>query len=127
LRENQGALEKANAQVVTIGTGDLSYARDFKQKFTVPFPVLVDDDLLSYRAVGAGEGSYLDWASPMMLKASLKAARSGATQGKIGKHGLFLGATHVIRPDRTVPYAWVNADFQDDAPLDDVIAALLSA
>jgi peroxiredoxin len=124
LREHKEDLEKGNATIVAIGTGDLSYAKDFKEKFTVPFPVLVDDPLISYHAVGAGEGSYIDWASPAMLKAAVKAGRSGFTQGKIGKHGLFLGATHIIRPDGSVPYAWVNADFQDDAPLEDVLAAL---
>lgn len=124
MREHQAELEKAGATIVTVGTGNLSYAQDFKAKFAVPFPVLVDDDLHSYNAVGAGQGSLTDWASPHILKAAIKAARNGYTQGKIGKHQSFLGATHIIRSDGSVPYAWINADFGDDAPLADVLAAL---
>lgn len=117
-------MEQAGATIVAVGTGDLNYAKDFKSKFSVPFPVLVDDDLLTYNVVGAGQGSFTDWASPQMLKAAIKVARSGFTQGRIGKHQNFLGATHVIRPDGSVPYAWINADFGDNAPLADVLAAL---
>lgn len=119
----------AGVSVAAVGTGDVSYAKDFKAKYALKFPVMVDDDLVSYRAVQVKRSSQLNWVSPKVLTASVRALAGGAISGvgsPVGKHMDFLGATHVIRPDGSVPFAWINDDFGDNSDLDEVVEVAMS-
>lgn len=129
MRDHQEQLSKAGVAVAAVGTGDRTVAREFKTKYGLKFPVLVDDDLLSYRAVQVKKSSQLNWVNPKVLTASVRALSSGAISGigsPIGKHTEFLGATHVIRPDGNVPFAWINDDFGDNSDVDEVVEVAMS-
>jgi hypothetical protein len=129
LRDHQEQLTKAGVAVAAVGTGDQSVAREFKAKYGLKFPVLVDDGLLSYRAVQVKKSSQLNWVNPKVLTASVRALSSGAISGigsPMGKHSEFLGATHVIRPDGNVPFAWINDDFGDNSDVDEVVEVAVS-
>ena len=114
----------AAAQLAAIGTGDIAYARDFKARMRVGFPVLVDDDLASYDAVAAETGALGALAKPTVLAKGARAVLRGARQGRTGPAPLRLGATHVVHPDGAVTFAWRNADYADSAPPAAVLAAL---
>lgn len=114
----------ANVSLVAIGTGDLDYARDFIEQQHIAFPVLVDDRSVSYRAVGTKKGSVLQLANPRLLVSGAKTMAAGRRQARSGPKPLVFGAAHVIRPDGSVPYAWINDDFDDNAPISDVLASL---
>lgn len=107
-----------------MGTGSEHYARDFKHERRIAFPVLIDEALLSYRAVEAKKARPAELLSASVLAGGLRALRRGNLQGRTGKHPLILGATHVIRPDGSVPFAWRNADYADNPDLALVLAAL---
>jgi len=129
LRDHQEQLSAAGVSVAAVGTGDAPVAREFKVKYGLKFPVLVDDALLSYRAVQVKRSSQLNWVNPKVLTASVRALSSGAISGiasPIGKHADFLGATHVIRPDGSVPFAWINDDFGDNSDVDEVVEVALT-
>jgi peroxiredoxin len=129
LRDHQEQLAAAGVAVCAIGTGDATVAREFKTKYGLKFPVLVDDGLQSYRAVQVKRSSQLNWVNPKVLTASVRALSSGAISGigsPIGKHTEFLGATHVIRPDGSVPFAWINDDFGDNSDVDEVVEVATS-
>jgi peroxiredoxin len=121
LRDHQ---KTAGASIAAVGTGDAVMARVFRDEQGIAFPLLIDVELRSYHAVGTGWGSLGQLAKPSSLAAGWRALRGGHRQGRTGKHPLILGATHVIRPDGSVPFAWVNADFADNAPIDMALAAL---
>jgi peroxiredoxin len=120
------AVERSDAEVevAAVGTGDLDYAEHFATEHRIAFPVLVDEDLATFRLVGAGTARVRDVAKVSVVTASFRAMRSGARQGKPGPAPMQLGATHVILPDGSVPYAWVNDDVADNAPIAEVLAHL---
>ena len=129
MRDHQEQLSAAGVAVAAVGTGDKPVAKEFKAKYGLRFPVLVDDQLESYRAVQVKKSSQLNWVNPKVLTASVRALSSGAISGiasPIGKHSEFLGATHVIRPDGTVPFAWINDDFGDNSDVDEVVEVAVS-
>lgn len=124
LRDHHQAVLGAGADIAAVGTGNAEMARAFRDERGVAFPLLLDVQLRSYRAVGAGRATLAQLVKPATLAASLRTLRSGHRQGRTGKHPLALGATHVIRPDGSVPFAWVNADSADNAPVGQALAAL---
>lgn len=117
-------LKRMACRLVAIGTGGAQYAVKFKREFGIDWPLLIDEPLDSYRAVGVQQGKWIDWLSPSVVRASLTAIRAGNMHGRMGQAPTFLGATHVLRPGGAVAFAWLNAEFHDDAPLGEVMAAI---
>jgi peroxiredoxin len=125
LREHTVRIDGRGARVVAVGTGDLDYGRQLKAQLKLGFPLLLDEGLRSYGAVEAGRGHLTDWVLPGVMRAAAAAAReTGAMHGPPGRNVSVLGATHVIHPDGTVPFAWRNGDFSEDAPIDRVLETL---
>lgn len=125
LRDRHEELDGHGAKVVAIGTGDLSYGRQLREQLRFTFPLLVDEGLRTYKVVQAGRGHLTDWVLPGVMRAGEKAAReTGARHGPPGRNVSVLGATHVIYPDGSVPFAWLNGDFSEDAPLERVLELL---
>jgi peroxiredoxin len=112
--------------LAAVGTGDMAYAEEFAQEQVVDFPLLVDTELDTYGIVETKSATAVGLFRPSVMVSATKAIVKGNLQGKIGRAPMLLGATHVIRPDGTVPYAWVNDDFSDNAPIAEVLAAVRS-
>jgi prostamide/prostaglandin F2alpha synthase len=125
LRDRHPEIDGQGANVVAVGTGDLDYGRQLQAQLRLTFPLLLDERLQTYAAVGAGRGHLTDWILRGVMRAGEKAAlETGARHGPPGKHVSALGATHIIRPDGSVPFAWCNGDFSEDAPLERVLELL---
>lgn len=124
LKEHQPAFDKLGARVVAIGTGDVAYAARFRQEFALTIPVLSDDEVISYRAVGAKDTDLINWVRPGNLLSVVATMRGGFHQSTPGNHQRYLGATHVFLKGGTVAYAWLNDDFAKDAPLREVLSAV---
>lgn len=124
MRAAEDDVAGAGASIAAVGTGDAAYARDFKAERAIEFPLLVDDEGTSYRVVHAGRGTLGAVFKPTVLAKGARAVARGARQGKMGPGGLRLGATHVIRPDGSVPFAWRNADYADTPSVRAVLDAL---
>lgn len=125
LREHHRRIDGQGAKVVAIGTGDREYGRQIQAELRFSFPLLLDEGLQSYGAVEAGRGHLTDWILPGVMRAGQAAAvETGARHGRPGKHISVLGATHVIYPDGSVPFAWLNGDFSEDASLERVLELL---
>jgi peroxiredoxin len=124
LRDAVDDIRTTGATLAAIGTGDLDYARHFAEERGIDFPLMVDETSTSYRAVGTRKGTKRGLVSPKVLARGAQAVAGGNLQGKVGRAPMVLGACHVIRPDGSVPFAWINGDFADNAPIDEVLAAL---
>lgn len=123
MRDHIDSIRQLGGDVAAVGTGDARYAAAFRDEHGIDFPLLLDPELATYAAVGTDRARATTFLRPgQAAKAAVAAVRRG--QGRTGPHPLRLGATHVIAPDGAVPYAWVNADLGDDAPLDEVCGAL---
>lgn len=126
MRDHEPEIAAAGGGIAAIGTGDASYAAAFAAERHIAFPLLVDDDLVSFRAVRAGRGGLAQLLRPAVVTSGLRASSQGREhrQGRTGPHPLQLGATHVLRRGGEVRLAWVNRDFRDDAPLGAILAGL---
>lgn len=124
MRDNDAAITATGAAIAAVGTGGRAYAAAFKAEQDVWFPLLVDPRLASFRVAGARRGTIAQFAGLSTLRAGFRALRRRNLQGRTGRHPLMLGATHVIRPDGAVPFAWVNDDYGDSAPVQDVLDVL---
>jgi peroxiredoxin len=125
LRDHEPDVTAAGATIAAIGTGDIRYAEAFAAEHDIGFPLLVDDDLVTYRAAGARRTSVLGLGSPRVLRAGAKALAAGHRQGRLGPATLLLGATHVVRSDGAVALAWRNADYADNAPVERILRSLV--
>jgi hypothetical protein len=128
VRDAEDELASLGAGIAAIGSGDLRYAEDFRRSYRLDFPLLVDEDLVSYRQVGAGRATTRQMVSASTVRSGARAVLRGNMQGRTGRHPMVLGATHIIRPEGfpgpQVIFAWVNADFGDNAPVAAILAAL---
>lgn len=124
LRAAEDRLADAGAGIAAIGTGDAAYAREFKARRGIGFPLLVDDELASYRAVEARRGTVAAALRPSVVARGARALWRGSRQGAPGPAPLMLGATTVVRPGGRVALAWRNDDYADTPPVEAILRAL---
>jgi peroxiredoxin len=127
LRDHEAEIQAAGLDLAAVGTGDVEYARRFKAERSIDFPLLIDDDLESYQVIGTERLSLGSMLSPSSIGSGIRLLARGKLQGPTGSHPTVLGASHVIRPDGSVPFAWVNSSLEDEAPLPAILAAVQSA
>lgn len=108
-------------QLVAVGTGGRRYAREFVEKRSIPFTVLVDKYLRTHEIIGTKSGHPLGLLKPKVLASGVRAFKSGQRQGKTGPHPFVFGAAHVIEAGGELRYAWLNGDYNDNAPIEDLM------
>ena len=124
MRDRYPEIRQRGADVVLIGTGDVSYARDFVASERLPFPVLVDDDARAARAARLRRVGMFKLFDPASWSGARRAWQAGHRIGRSGKRVDQLGATFVLGPGPVVRYAHYDAHTADHAPLEEVFAAL---
>ena len=125
MRDHHDEITGRGAELVAIGTGNVSYARSFVEEEQLAFPVLVDDDGAAARAAAVPKMNFFKLlANPNSRKAMARARAAGHRIHKSGRRVTQLGATFVIGPGDEVRYAHVDVDSSDHAPVDEVIAAV---
>jgi alkyl hydroperoxide reductase subunit AhpC len=124
LRRRHDEIRSRGAEVVAVGTGDVSYAKAFVSDEQIPFPVLVDDDASAARAASVRKASVFSLAGPRTWAGSRQAHRDGFRVHRSGKRVTQLGATFVVGPGSRVSYEHVDGHSSEHAPLDEVLAAL---
>ena len=77
MRGEYDRIQKQGAEVVTIGTGNVDYARAFVRDEDIPFPVLVDDDALAARAASIERVSVFGLFAPESFPGGLRAFKAG--------------------------------------------------
>jgi hypothetical protein len=117
----------AGARVAVIGLGTTTFARGFREATGWRGPVLVDGEGAAYRAVALRRLRLWNLFRPRMIKAALRARREGFRQGKVEGDPWQLGGTLVVAPGDRLAYAHRNRNADDDAPLDEVLAAARAA
>jgi len=140
LRDRYAEIQALDAEVVVIGTGDLSYARAFARDERIPFPVLVDDDGLAARAARVERVGISRLFALGSLPATARALRAGYRIGRPGKRVNQLGATFVVAsegrlrersepraeggPGARVIFSHHDAHPADHAPMSAILDAL---
>ncbi len=127
LRDSNAAFEAVGARLVAVGTGGREYAKTFVTERKIPYLVLVDKTLVTHDLIGTKSGSQLGVFKPSTLYHAAKALAAGERQGKTGPNPFLFGAAHVIAAGGALNYAWLNDDYQNNAPVSDLLAAAREA
>lgn len=111
------------AELVVVGNGQPWQAAAFREEMALDAPLFVDPALAAYRAAGLkrGASSVLGFSA---ARAAVRALRGGHRQKGVQGDAWQLGGVFVIRPDGSVPYAYVSRAAGDHAPPAAVLAAL---
>jgi hypothetical protein len=107
---------------VGVGTPDQAHA--FRAVTRWKGTLLVDAEGRAHAAAALRRLAVWRLLSPGLVQSALEARKEGFRQTKTEGDPWRLGGTLVLRPGDVVAYAWRNANAHDDAPLDEVLAAL---
>lgn len=125
--KREGEVEAAGGTLAVVGLGSPLFAKGFRASTGYTGPLFVDGEGLAYRAVALGRLKLWNLLSFRMIRNAIRARKEGFRQGKVEGDPWQLGGTLVVAPGDRLVYAWRNRNADDDAPIDEVIAALSKA
>lgn len=123
LRDHLPEIEKRGARVAVIGNGSPQQAAAFQKEHGAGFEVFVDPSLAAYSAAGLVRklAATVTWRSALH---GLRALKAGHRQGRIQGDALQQGGVLVIGGGGELLYRHADATGGDNAPVDEVLAAL---
>jgi alkyl-hydroperoxide reductase/thiol specific antioxidant family protein len=124
LREFEDQFKKKGARLAAVGLGDFSYAKFFREKTGIKFPLLVDEKREAYKAVSLKHATLLHLLRRDNMKARKRAAAAGHKQHRLGKDPLQLGGSFVFAPGNKDLFVHVSETFGDNASPKDMLAAI---
>lgn len=124
MREFASAFQEKGAHIAVVGLGDAKYARFFREKTRIDFPLLIDDKREAYKAVGLKHANLLHLLRRDNMKARRRAQASGHKQHRLGKDPFQLGGSFVFAPGNKDLFVHVSETFGDNANPKDMLAAL---
>ncbi len=116
--------EARGINVVLVGSGNAAFAEAFREDFELAGPILVDPELVAYRAAGLRRNA-AGIANPRLLSNALRAFSSGARQSEIQGDPWQLGGLFVFAPGgelRLARRAKAAGDAVDPAEIDAALA-----
>lgn len=120
----QNDVRAAGAGIALVGLGTPDMASDARRETGWRGPIYVDGDAAAYRAAGLAKATIAGVFRPRVVLAALRARREGFRQGRTRGNPWQLGGTLVVAPGDRVLYAWRNRAADDDAPMEEVLAAM---
>jgi hypothetical protein len=124
LRAFEDEFGKKSARLAAVGLGDTNYARFFREKTGIKFPLLIDDKREAYKAVGLKHASLLHLLRRDNMQARKRAKAGGHKQHRLGKDPFQLGGSFVFAPGNKDLFVHVSETFGDNANPKDMLAAL---
>lgn len=123
MRDALESIRARGAELVIIGNGARLFAQGFREDLALDCPILIDPDLVSYRAAGLRRGR-VELLSPLLLVNGLRAWQTGARQEGVQGDPWQLGGVFVIRPDGTTSFCQRSSVAGDHADIREIMAAL---
>jgi hypothetical protein len=125
LRAHEQEFRDKGAKIAAIGLGDANYARLFREETGIDFPLLIDEKREAYKVAHLGSANFLHAFRADNSAARKRAKAEGHRQHRLGKNPFQLGGTFVFGPGNVDRFAHVSKTFGDNAPMGDVLKALL--
>jgi peroxiredoxin len=120
--------EAAGANIVLIGQLTPRHAAQFRRRQGIGLTVLADEQRESYEAAGTKIATMSELIGPRVAaKGLLTSLKTGRSQTRTIGHPAQLGGAMVIAPDGTVVWSHMSEDAGDNAPPDEILAAVKSA
>jgi len=124
LRASEEEFKKKGARLAVVGLGDASYAKFFREKTGIQFPLLIDDKREAYKTVGLRHASLLHLLRRDNMQARRRAQAAGHKQHRLGKDPLQLGGSFVFAPGNKDLFVHVSETFGDNASPEDLLKAI---
>jgi hypothetical protein len=124
LSERYDEFRDKGAEIVAIGMGRVDMAKHFADTRSIPFPLLVDHDRDSYRALELKIGSLMDVAGPKVWMRGIKGTLSGHPSTLPKQDPKQMGGVMVVAPGGHVLYLHRAEESSDNPPIDEVLEAL---
>ena len=123
MRDNIDEIRDLGADLVIVGNGNLDFARAFREDMKLDCPVLIDEDLVAYKAAELRRGA-LAMLSPKMPLNALRSMSKGFRQTSVQGDALQLGGVFVIQQGGELSYGYASREAGDHPPIDDVLDAI---
>ncbi len=123
MRDRLSDIRARGAELVIVGNGAQNFAAAFREDFKLESPLLVDPELIAYRAAGLRRGR-VELLSPRLPLNALRAVREGYRQSSVEGDPWQLGGVLVVRAGGALTYRYVSEVAGDHPPVDEVIDAL---
>jgi len=127
LREFEDEFKKKGARLAAVGLGDFTYAKFFREKTGIKFPLLVDEKREAYKAVSLKHATLLHMLRGDNWQARKRASAAGHKQHRLGKDPLQLGGSFVFAPGNRDLFAHISDTFSDNAEPSELLKALESS
>ena len=124
MRAHAAEFEARGAKLAAIGLGDPVYAAAFRDETGIRFPLLIDAERKAYQAAGLRSANIFHLLRRDNAVARKRAQAAGHRQHKLGENPFQLGASFVFGPGNVDRYAHVSETFGDNAPIEELLAAL---
>jgi len=127
LHRARSEFEEAGAALVLIGQATPRHAAQFRRRQGIQLPVLADEDRVSYKAAGAKVAGITDLFGPKVVaKGALTGVRNKSIQTRTIGNTAQLGGAIVVLPGGDVAWSHMSKDAGDNAPPEEIIAAVRS-
>lgn len=124
MRAHEEEFRKKGASLAAVGLGDMSYAKFFREKTGIDFPLLVDEKREAYKAIELKNASLLHLLRRDNMQARKRAQAAGHKQHKLGKDPFQLGGSFVFAPGNKDLFVHVSETFGDNAKPEDMLAII---
>lgn len=124
MREHLQEFQQRGARLAAIGLGDVNYARLFREKNHITFPLLIDDQRVAYRELGLKKANLLHLLRRDNMQARKRAKAIGVRQHRLGKDPFQLGGSFVFGPGNVDRFVHISETFGDNAQPEALLAAL---
>lgn len=124
MREFEDEFRRKGASLAAVGLGDEKYARFFREKTGIKFPLLIDDKREAYKAVGLKQANLLHLFRGDNMQARKRAKAAGHKQHRLGKDPFQLGGSFVFAPGNKDLFVHVSETFGNNASPKDILAAI---
>lgn len=115
-------LKAAGLQVIAVGLGEPKHAERFCGKMEMPLTCVIDSTNDSHFAYGIGRMGILQAVNPNLIKAGMRAAAAGHTQGKPSGDTFMMNASFIVGRDGIVRWTHYNTHPGDHPAIADILA-----
>lgn len=124
MRAHEQEFRAKGAGLAAVGLGDPNYARLFREKTGITFPLLIDENREAYKAVGLRNASLLHLLRRDNMQARKRAKAAGHKQHRLGKDPFQLGGSFVFAPGNVDRFVHLSETFGDNAAPKDLLGAI---
>jgi hypothetical protein len=124
LREVEEQFRAKGVALVAIGLGGADYARHFRKQTGIDFPLLIDENRLTYKALELKKANIFHLFRGDNMVARKRAKAIGVRQHKLGKDPFQLGGSFVFGPGNKDLFVHISETFGDNAQPKDLLAAI---